>query len=112
MTTGEIVEQSKEYIKKNIERSLTVAEIAGAVGYSEYYFSRLFKNETRTSVMEYVKREKLQRASVEIRSGKKIMDAALKYGWESHNGFTKAFKRNLAIALLYFVLYIISMQRD
>lgn len=41
MTTGEIVEQSKEYIKKNIERSLTVAEIAGAVGYSEYYFSRL-----------------------------------------------------------------------
>lgn len=24
MTTGEIVEQSKEYIKKNIERSLTV----------------------------------------------------------------------------------------
>ena len=105
MTTGEIVEQSKEYIKKNIERSLTVAEIAGAVGYSEYYFSRLFKNETRTSVMEYVKREKLQRASVEIRSGKKIMDAALKYGWESHNGFTKALKRNLAIALLYFVLW-------
>ena len=43
MTTGEIVEQSKEYIKKNIERSLTVAEIAEAVGYSEYYFSRLFK---------------------------------------------------------------------
>ena len=55
--------------------------------------------------MEYVKREKLQRASVEIRSGKKIMDTALKYGWESHNGFTKAFKRNLAIALLYFVLW-------
>lgn len=43
MTTGEIVEQSKEYIKKNIERSLTVAEIAGAVGYSEYYFPDYLK---------------------------------------------------------------------
>ncbi len=106
MTTGEIVEQSKEYIKKNIERSLTVAEIAGAVGYSEYYFSRLFKNETRTSVMEYVKREKLQKASVEIRSGKKIMDTALKYGWEYYiMGLRRLLKRNLAIALLYFVLW-------
>ena len=111
MTTGEIVEQSKEYIKKNIERSLTVAEIAGAVGYSEYYFSRLFKNETRTSVMEYVKREKLQRASVEIRSGKKIMDAALKYGWESHNGFTKAFKKEFGYCPALLRAMVISMQR-
>lgn len=111
MTTGEIVEQSKEYIKKNIERSLTVAEVAGAVGYSEYYFSRLFKNETRTSVMEYVKREKLQRASVEIRSGKKIMDAALKYGWESHNGFTKAFKKEFGYCPALLRAMVISMQR-
>ena len=73
-----------------------MAEIAGAVGYSEYYFSRLFKNETRTSVMEYVKREKLtKRHLLKSVVARKYMDTALKYGWESHNGFTKAFKKEI-----------------
>ena len=57
MTTGKLLNKVKIY-KKNIERSLTVAEIAERVGYSEYYFSRLFKNETRTSVMETGKTSK------------------------------------------------------
>ena len=61
--------------------------------------------------MEYVKREKLQRASVEIRSGKKIMDAALKYGWESHNGFTKAFKKEFGYCPALLRAMVISMQR-
>lgn len=93
MKIGEIIRESTEYIDKHIGEELTVSEIARAVGYSEYHFSRLFKKITGFSVMEYVKHEKLSRAAGEIRSGQKIIDIALKYGWESHNGFTKAFKK-------------------
>lgn len=93
MEAGTIIRKSKGYIEKHIDEALTVAKIAGAAGYSEYHFSRIFRKETGVSVMEYVKSEKLRRASEEIRNGAKIVDTAVKYGWESHNGFTKAFKK-------------------
>ena len=93
MEAGTIIRKSKEYIEKHIDEVLTVAKIAGTVGYSEYHFSRIFRQETGVSVMEYVKSEKLRRASGDIRNGAKIVDTAVKYGWESHNGFTKAFKK-------------------
>lgn len=93
MKIGEIIRESTEYIDKHIDEELTVSEIARVIGYSEYHFSRLFKKITGFSVMEYVKHKKLSRAAEEIRSGRKIIDIALKYGWESHNGFTKAFKK-------------------
>lgn len=68
MEAGTIIRESKEYIEKHIDEALTVAKIAGAVGYSEYHFSRIFRKETGVSVMEYVKSEKLRRASEEIRN--------------------------------------------
>ena len=57
MEAGTIIRESKEYIEKHIDEALTVAKIAGAVGYSEYHFSRIFRKETGVSVMEYVKSE-------------------------------------------------------
>ncbi len=43
--------------------------------------------------MEYVKRRKLIRAVEEITKGMKTIDAAVKSSYESHSGFTKAFKK-------------------
>ena len=47
MEAGTIIRKSKEYIEKHIDEVLTVAKIAGTVGYSEYHFSRIFRQETR-----------------------------------------------------------------
>lgn len=52
MEAGTIIRKSKEYIEKHIDEVLTVAKIAGTVGYSEYHFSRIFRQETGVSVME------------------------------------------------------------
>jgi len=48
--------------------------------------------------MEYVKERRLIKASEEIANGKKIIDAALEYGYESHSGFTKAFKNKFGFS--------------
>lgn len=42
--------------------------------------------------MEYVKRRRLIKASEEIAEGGKIIDAAVKYGYETSGGFAKAFR--------------------
>ena len=44
------------------------------------------------SVMEYVTKRKLQFALYELNNGKMIIDIAMNYGFETHAGFTKAFK--------------------
>lgn len=62
------------------------------VGYSKFYFSRMFKQEMNISIMEYVKERKVICALESILQGNKILDVAIEYGWESHSGFIKAFK--------------------
>lgn len=92
MDAKQIINESIIYIEKNLKRKITIEEIADSVGYSKFYFSRIFKTEMNISVMEYVKERKLVCASEAILKGEKILDVAIEYGWESHGGFIKAFK--------------------
>lgn len=82
-----------EYIEKNLKNELSAEIISREIGYSVYHFSRIFKEEMGISLMEYVKERKLLRAAEEIMSGKRILDIAVEYGYETHSGFTKAFRK-------------------
>lgn len=82
-----------KYIEEHLEEVLTVKVLVRVSGYSEYYFLRMFKECMNTTVMEYVCKRRLIKASEEILLGEKIIDVAMKYGWQSHSGFTKAFKK-------------------
>lgn len=92
MEAETIMGECLQYIDRNLETKLSAADISSAMGYSEFHFSRMFKADMGIPVMEYVKKRKLIKASEAILHGDKIIDAALKYGWQSHSGFTKAFK--------------------
>lgn len=84
---------SIKYIEENITDNLTSNKIAKEMGYSTYHFSRIFKAEMGVSIMEYVKDRRLLRAAEDIILGEKIIDVSMKYGYETNNGFTKAFRR-------------------
>jgi len=81
------------YIDAHIEEEFSAGEIAKKAGYSEFHFLRIFKDEMQMTLKEYVIRRKLIKASEEIISGKKVIDVAVQYGWKTHAGFTKAFKK-------------------
>lgn len=87
------MERVLSYIERHLQEPLSVGQIADFAGYSEYYFLRMFKRKMNMTVMEYVGKRRLQKASEDILDGMGILDAAVKYGWQSHSGFTKAFKR-------------------
>ncbi len=64
-------------------------------------FSRLFSILTDMSLSEYVRLRKLTRAAMDIREGQaKIIDIALKYGYESSDSFAFAFKQFHQILLV------------
>ncbi len=95
------------YIDEHLKEELSVERISAWAGYSPWYFSRRFKAEMGVSPMEYVKQRRLFAAAGEIRRGKRIIDVALDYGWETHGGFTKAFCSQLGYApVLLRALYI------
>ena len=87
-----------QYIENNIKEELKAESIAKEMGYSVYHFSRIFKEEMGISLMEYVKDRRLLRAAEDIMSGKRILDVAIEYGYQTHSGFTKAFRKKYGFA--------------
>lgn len=67
--------------------------IAEKAGYSPYHFSRIFSETIGITVMSYVTWRKLQFALYDLSLGKKVIDVAMDYSFETHGGFTKAFVR-------------------
>lgn len=93
MESNVIVNKVLQYVDKHLEEPISIEQIAKYVGYSEYHFLRMFKSCMNMTIMEYVNRRKLIKASEDILNGVKVIDVAFKYGWQSHSGFTKAFKK-------------------
>ena len=51
-----------EYIEIHLEDKLSISEIAQKIGYSTYYLTRKFKNEVGCSIVDYIKKVKIERA--------------------------------------------------
>lgn len=68
--------------------------IAKAAGSSTFHFMRMFNILTGFTVGEYLRNRRLTLAGQELAlSSAKVVDIALKYGYETHESFTKAFQR-------------------
>lgn len=82
------------YIEKNITNNLSTEEIAKQVFLSPFYFQKGFAMLCGYTVSEYIRQRRLSLAGDEIASTNiKIIDLALKYGYDSPDSFTKAFTR-------------------
>jgi AraC family transcriptional regulator len=82
-----------DIIDNRITEKLTLKELAKESGYSTFHLNRLFSRVTGITLMAYITRRKLQHALYDLSCGEKIIDVAMKYGFETHAGFTKAFKK-------------------
>lgn len=85
--------ESMRYINDHIEEPLSLDDISQHVGYSKYHFSRLFKNAMGRSLKDYIIEIKLIHAVKDILNGSSITTAALKYQYDTHSGFGKAFRK-------------------
>ncbi len=87
-----------EYVKENIEKDLSVAEMAQVVGMSQYYFSKLFKMSTGTTPHQYVMRQRVERAQELLREGNTaLVEVATNVGFETQSHFTSVFRRLVGI---------------
>ncbi|MBZ6004620.1 HD domain-containing protein [Paraclostridium bifermentans] len=101
--------KSIEFIEKNLKNNLSLKTISNHVGYSEYHFSRVFKSEMNMSIMEYVQERRLLLASKEIFEGRKIVDVSYDYQYDTHSGFSKAFKKKFGFTPTQHLIYAIKI---
>jgi len=84
-----------DYMERHMEDQLDVKEAAKAAYSSSFHFQRMFHMLTGMTVAEYMRKRKLTLAAQELAmsSDVKVLDIALKYGYDSPESFTKAFRR-------------------
>ncbi|MDF2821401.1 MAG: transcriptional regulator, AraC family [Clostridiales bacterium] len=90
----ERINHSVNYIEENLDKDISFEEIAKIVGCSIYNFQRMFSYIADKSLSEYIRNRRLTLAAFDVINGKEnIIDIALKYGYNSHDSFTRAFQK-------------------
>lgn len=88
-----IIDEVDISIKKNDDETLSLSHLSNKLGYSEFYFSRKFREISGMQFKDYLRYRRLAFALKELRDTEnRILDIALKYGFSSHEAFTRAFK--------------------
>ena len=81
-----------DYIEMHVEDELSIEDIAQTIGYTKYYFSRRFKEETGISVTEYIKAAKIERAKLLLTSSDlSVQDIADRLHYCSRSYFSTVF---------------------
>lgn len=94
MNDLQMLQSAIDYIEDHLLEAITYADAANHVHLSKYHFHRLFSMATGMTANEYIRKRKLTMAAQELAaSDQRIIDIALKYGYESPTSFTKAFTR-------------------
>lgn len=93
MQTSDIIKSGITYIEQNLKTDITAEELANMAGYSVWHYHRLFVQSTGMSVSAYIGKLRLNRALSEIAGGRRAIDVALEYGFDTYAGFYKAFVR-------------------
>lgn len=89
-----IIGNSIQYMEDHITEDITVESVAKSVGVSSFYFQKGFAMLCGFSVSEYIRNRRLALAGNDLLvTDEKIIDIAMKYGYDSPDSFTKAFVR-------------------
>lgn len=82
-----------DYIESNLADEISYDKAAQIACCSTYHFQRMFSFITEVPLSEYIRRRRLTLAAFELQTSDiKVVDVALKYGYESPEAFSRAFK--------------------
>ena len=94
MMQEEIIHSLTHWIDQNLDKSLSIDEVAAKSGYSKWHLQRLFMQYKGESLGRYIRERKLLLAARDLReSDERVYDICLRYGFDSQQTFTRIFTR-------------------
>ena len=92
-TIQEGIRAAIDYIEAHLTDEMDVHDVAARAYVSAFHFQRIFTALCGMPLGEYVRCRRLTLAAQELTRGGKVIDAAMKYGYDSPDSFTRAFRR-------------------
>ena len=87
------VQKCVDYIEMHLDQKIRAADLAALVGYTEYYLTHKFKEETGLSVTDYAKFAKIECAKVLLKStDQTVQDIAASLSFGTRNYFSRVFQ--------------------
>ncbi len=94
----DVINKMQDYINHHIDENITMQDLAKVSFYSPWYSYRLFIEYLNLTPSDYIRRLRLSKSALELRDNKaKILDIALKYGYESVDGYQRAFRHEFGM---------------
>lgn len=88
------IERAIRYIESNITEDMDIGDVSAVAYLSPYYFQRIFHSICGLTVGEYIRSRRLTLAAEELAGGNaRVIDVALKYGYDSPDSFSRAFAK-------------------
>lgn len=91
------IQRSIDYIEEHLQDGIGLDALAALAGFSPYHYCRVFQYSVGISVMDYVRQRRMAHAAAELVAGQRVLDVAVKYGFDTHAGFTRAFRKALGL---------------
>lgn len=93
MNWYEKINEAFDYIEDHLDSNIDLDKIANIMCQSTVSFQRTFSIFMNISIFEYIRRRRMTLAAIELQTNSvKVIDVALKFGYESPESFTRAFK--------------------
>lgn len=81
-----------EYIEEHLTDDIDYCEVSKIAQCSEYHFKRMFSFLSGIGLSEYIRRRRLTLAALDLKNANlRIIDVAVKYGYDSADSFSRAF---------------------
>lgn len=94
MNYYERIQESIDFIEKNLENEIKVEEMAKVAFMSISNFHRIFFAITGCQAKEYLIKRRMSQASSELKTGQvRVTDLAMKYSYDSVDAFSRIFKK-------------------
>ena len=81
------------YIEDNLKSEIEYEMAAKIACCSTYHFQRMFSYIAGVPLSEYIRNRRLTMAALDLQNGDKVIDVALRYGYESPTSFNRAFQK-------------------
>ncbi len=94
-----------DFIEKNLDTDLSLDYLAEKAHYSPYHFHRVFLTVVDERVNEFINRKRIERIAsiLLVEQNIPLNHLAHTYGFNSHNSFSRAFKKKTGIYPSYYI---------